>query len=167
MFCINRFHLIFCKSFDSFQDLLTNSTFVWINAHFDHVGVKARLESSKLLLDHVRKMKSSTVKVILSGDFNCEESEEPYKLLTGEKYQKDKKSMGDSSEIFFSDTRYEVKGLKEGSFGFVKTWTGFSKDTPQEGIDYILIDDNSISTQAVKVISHGVVPNLYDDGMYI
>ncbi|CAI2169177.1 11490_t:CDS:2 [Funneliformis geosporum] len=156
-----------------FQDLLTNTTFVWINTHFDHLGTKARLESSKLLLNHARKLASSsspTLKVFLSGDFNCEESAEPYKLLTGVKHQdiksKDQESITNLSTMIFADTRYEINGLKGGSFGFSKTFTGFSKDTKQERIDFILVDNISISTRAVGVISHGVVSNLYDE-MYI
>jgi endonuclease/exonuclease/phosphatase family metal-dependent hydrolase len=147
---------------------LTNSTFVWINTHFDHAGAKARLESSKLLLNHVQKLKSSSssnVKVFLSGDFNCEESDEPYKLLTGGKYQK-VSSKDQEFTISFSDTRYE-NGLKGGSFGFSNTFTGFSQDITEEKIDFVLVDENSISSKVVKVISHGVVPNLYDDKLYI
>ena len=151
--------------------MLTNSTFIWINTHLDHQGTKARLEGSKLLLNHARKLKSSsssTAKVFLSGDFNCKENDEPYKLLTGGKYQDiNSKDQKDLSTIIFADTRYEISGLKGGSFGFSNTYTGFSKDIPQERIDFILVDNNSISTQVVKVISHGVVSNLYDDKMYI
>ncbi|CAG8607807.1 2112_t:CDS:2 [Funneliformis caledonium] len=154
-----------------FQDLLTNSSFVWINTHFDHLGIKARLESSKLLLNHARKLASSsspTVKVFLSGDFNCEESSEAYKLLTGVNHQDIIKSNDQKSitTMIFADTRYEINGLKGGSFGFSNTFTGFSEGTKQERIDFILVDNISISTRAVEVISHGVVSNLYDE-MYI
>jgi len=150
---------------------LTNSTFIWINTHLDHGGAKARLESSKLLLNRARKLKppsSSGVKVFLSGDFNCKENDEPYKLLTeGQDQDINSKDQKDLSTIVFADTRYEISGLKGGSFGFSNTFTGFSKNTLQERIDFILVDNNSISTQVVKVISHGVVSNLYDDEMYI
>jgi len=155
----------------TFQDLLTNSTFIWINTHLDHGGAKSRLESSKLLLNHARQLKSASslaVKVFLSADFNCKENEEPYKLITGEKYQDNgSKDQKDLSTIVFADTRYEIGGLKGGSFGFSNTFTGFSKDIIKERIDFILVDNSSISTQVVKVISHGVVSNLYDDEMYI
>uniref|UniRef100_U9TLB1 Endonuclease/exonuclease/phosphatase domain-containing protein n=1 Tax=Rhizophagus irregularis (strain DAOM 181602 / DAOM 197198 / MUCL 43194) TaxID=747089 RepID=U9TLB1_RHIID len=130
----------------TFQDLLTNSTFIWINTHLDHHGEKSRLESSKLLLNRARQLKSSSssdVKLFLSADFNCKENEEPYKLITGGKYQ-DINSK-DQKDLVFADTRYEISGLKGGSFA----------------------DNSSISTQVVKVINHGVVSNLYDDDMYI
>ncbi|CAB5377840.1 unnamed protein product [Rhizophagus irregularis] len=151
----------------TFQDLLTNSTFIWINTHLDHHGEKSRLESSKLLLNRARQLKSSSssdVKLFLSADFNCKENEEPYKLITGGKYQ-DINSK-DQKDLVFADTRYEISGLKGGSFGFSNTFTGFSKNTEQERIDYILADNSSISTQVVKVINHGVVSNLYDDDIY-
>jgi len=154
----------------TFQDLLTNSTFVWINTHLDHQGAKSRLESSKLLLNRARQLKSSSLsgaKVFLSADFNCEENAEPYKLITGGNQDIGSKDQKDLSTIVFADTRYEISGLKGGSFGFSETFTGFSEDTKKERIDFILVDKSSISTQAVKVISHGVVSNLHDDKMYI
>lgn len=154
----------------TFQDLLTNSTFVWINTHLDHQGEKSRLESSKLLLNRARQLKSSSLsgaKVFLSADFNCEENAEPYKLITGGNQDIGSKDQKDLSTIVFADTRYEISGLKGGSFGFSETFTGFSEDTKKERIDFILVDKSSISTQAVKVISHGVVSNLHDDKMYI
>ncbi|RIA96955.1 Endonuclease/exonuclease/phosphatase [Glomus cerebriforme] len=164
-------HLTRVATQATFQDLLTNSTFIWINTHFDHGGAKARLESSELLLNHTRELlqsRSSAVKVFLSGDFNCEENEEPYKLLTRRKYQdNNSKDRKDFPTIGFTDTRYEISGLKGGSFGFSNTFTGFSRNISEERIDFIFVENNSISTQAVKVISHGVVSNLYDDGMYI
>jgi endonuclease/exonuclease/phosphatase family metal-dependent hydrolase len=172
-YCFNSFHLKISNylTVNSFQDLQTNSTFIWINTHLDHAGAKSRIESSKLLLNHVQQLKSSSsssVKVFLSADFNCKENEEPYKLITGGKYQDiNSKDQKDLSTIDFADTRYEISGLKGGSFGFSNTFTGFSKDTPQERIDYILVDNSSISKQIVKVISHGAVSNLYDDEMYI
>lgn len=121
-----------------------------------------------MLLNRVRQLKSSSssdVKLFLSADFNCKENEEPYKLITGGKYQGINSK--DQKDLVFADTRYEISGLKGGSFGFSNTFTGFSKGTEQERIDYILVDNSSISAQVVKVVNHGVVSNLYDDEMYI
>jgi endonuclease/exonuclease/phosphatase family metal-dependent hydrolase len=65
-------------------DRVQDRSFWVYNAHFDHVGVQARLESAKLILERIAQRDSAngaTMPVILLGDFNCKPGSEPYTLL--------------------------------------------------------------------------------------
>ncbi len=57
--------------------------FVFINAHFDHIGRTARRESAKLL-----RRKSAEIApglpVLITGDFNASEDDAPYDALVGD-----------------------------------------------------------------------------------
>ncbi|HEY4786310.1 MAG TPA: endonuclease/exonuclease/phosphatase family protein [Bacteroidales bacterium] len=54
---------------------------VWFfNLHMDHIGVKARLESSKLVIQKIKTMCSGEP-VILTGDFNVDQTSDGYKYI--------------------------------------------------------------------------------------
>jgi endonuclease/exonuclease/phosphatase family metal-dependent hydrolase len=42
-----------------------------INTHLDHIGEKARVEGTKLILQHLSERRGNELAVILTGDFNC------------------------------------------------------------------------------------------------
>lgn len=67
------------------RDHLTGRVFFHFNTHFDHSGERARLESARLLLGAVAG-RAGGYPVVVTGDLNCEEASEPYRLLTGEGY---------------------------------------------------------------------------------
>jgi endonuclease/exonuclease/phosphatase family metal-dependent hydrolase len=50
------------------------------NTHFDHRGVQARLESAKLIIDRIKRI-AKEESVILTGDFNVDQTSESYKSL--------------------------------------------------------------------------------------
>lgn len=55
---------------------------VWMfNTHFDHVGVKAREESAKLIVSKIDEICGDNSNVILTGDFNSDQDSEVYKYL--------------------------------------------------------------------------------------
>ncbi|RYD69924.1 MAG: endonuclease/exonuclease/phosphatase family protein [Verrucomicrobiaceae bacterium] len=62
------------------RDLSTKKEFLFANTHFDHEGKTARLNSARLLRTQLAKL-SGGAPVILTGDFNSTEENEPYKLL--------------------------------------------------------------------------------------
>ncbi len=64
-----------------FKDNATGKVFFHFNTHFDHIGVKARNESAKLLLQQIKSIAGNTP-VIITGDFNCNETEPPYLTMT-------------------------------------------------------------------------------------
>jgi len=59
-----------------------NGMQLWFfNLHMDHVGVEARKESAKLVLSKIKEM-CGTDPVIFTGDFNVDQTNESYKVIT-------------------------------------------------------------------------------------
>jgi len=65
-----------------FRETSTGFVFYMFNLHMDHVGVMARAESSRLILAKVKAMRAGTP-VILTGDFNVDQTNESYRLING------------------------------------------------------------------------------------
>jgi len=63
-----------------FKETGTGFVFYMFNLHMDHVGVKARAESSKLILARIKTFPPGAA-VILTGDFNVDQTNEGYKLI--------------------------------------------------------------------------------------
>ncbi|GGG23486.1 endonuclease [Christiangramia forsetii] len=56
---------------------------IWVfNTHFDHVGDKARLESSKLIIQKIKELNREALPVFLMGDFNLEQESEGIRLIS-------------------------------------------------------------------------------------
>ena len=66
-----------------FRDRLTQKDFYFLNLHMDHVGVKARRESAKLVMQRITAMTDGGKKLaVLTGDFNVPQTNELYSLFT-------------------------------------------------------------------------------------
>ena len=93
---------------------------VWVfNTHFDHIGIKARKNSAKLILKKIKQLNRQKLPVILMGDFNLMPEEKPIQLMG--------KRMDDGKHI--------SKTPMEGPKG---TFNGFDTNAPMERrIDYI------------------------------
>lgn len=63
-----------------FKDKKGKFRFWFFNLHMDHVGVIARQESAKLVLSKIKEMCGNDP-VILTGDFNVDQTHESYRLL--------------------------------------------------------------------------------------
>jgi len=63
-----------------FKDKESNKSFILMNTHFDHVGVQARKESAKLILSKATEF-ATELPLILTGDFNVDETNEAYFTL--------------------------------------------------------------------------------------
>ncbi|GAA4432837.1 endonuclease/exonuclease/phosphatase family protein [Pontibacter saemangeumensis] len=70
------------------QDLSTKKKFYFFNAHYDHQGMQARRESSKLILRKIKEI-AGKEPVILSGDFNGDHASEWYQTLANSDLLKD------------------------------------------------------------------------------
>lgn len=65
-----------------FRDRKTKKEFYFLNLHMDHVGVKARSESAKLVMQRITKMTDGGKKLaVLTGDFNVPQTNELYTLF--------------------------------------------------------------------------------------
>lgn len=71
-----------------FHDKVSDIDFVYFNLHMDHIGTIARAESAKLILQKIKDF-SEPLPVILSGDFNVDQTSESYKLLNESGIMKD------------------------------------------------------------------------------
>jgi len=63
-----------------FREISTGSVFYMFNLHMDHIGVRARAESAKLVLLKIKEFSAGTP-VILTGDFNVDQTNESYRLI--------------------------------------------------------------------------------------
>ena len=62
------------------RDLSTGRELLFANTHFDHKGVVARTESARLLAKQLAGLGGERA-IVLAGDFNCTEADEPYRIL--------------------------------------------------------------------------------------
>ena len=79
-----------------FKDLQTKKKFWFFNLHMDNIGVVARRESSKLVLKKIKEMCGSDP-VILTGDFNVDQTHESYRLLANSGILQDSYKIADMS----------------------------------------------------------------------
>ena len=120
-----------------FRDKQTGFTFLFFNLHMDHVGVQARAESAKLILEKIKEFPKK-LPAILTGDFNVDQTSESYQLLDGSGI------MRDSYEI--ADFRYAPNG----------TFNGFHPDRKTDSrIDHLFL------TKEFEVKKYGILTDTY------
>lgn len=112
----------------------TKEQYVHINSHFDHVGIKAREESVKLILAHAEKYKD--LPVVFTADMNVVEGSENYIQMTSG-CLKDTKYLTDDSMNYL--TYHDTKPSKH-------------KD---DVIDYVMVNDN-FKALSYKVVTAGI-----------
>ncbi|TMM57566.1 endonuclease/exonuclease/phosphatase family protein [Maribacter algarum] len=102
---------------------------VWVfNTHFDHIGVKARKNSAKLILKEIKQLNIEKLPLILMGDFNLMPEEKPIRLF--------QKKMDDAQHIS-KTTHKSPKG----------TFNNFDINNPMERrIDYIFTKNLKVNS---------------------
>jgi endonuclease/exonuclease/phosphatase family metal-dependent hydrolase len=120
-----------------FQDLKTGNSFFFFNTHFDHQGETARVNSADLIINKINKIAHNRP-VILSGDFNVDDSSLAYKKIINNKV------------VNLKDAQ-SIEGVK--TSGPSWTFHGFNTVPMNERkkIDFIFIGDS------IKTISHSVL----------
>lgn len=135
-------YIIYAK----FRHVATKKTFWFLTTHFDHLGVKARQESAKIVMDKAMQLDAPA---IITGDFNCFPQlggAELYQLLC-------------SRSTYIKDSGLTAKDV----FGVPGSWIGWSYDEyrQQEGhakYDFIFVHDS------LEVEQHGVIDDqVWDD----
>ena len=63
-----------------FEDVTTGLRFYFYNLHMDHVGVVARREAAKLVMERISQRADAPV--VLTGDFNVDQNDEIYSIFT-------------------------------------------------------------------------------------
>ena len=121
-----------------FLDRQTRRRFWFFNLHMDHVGVRAREESAKLVVAKIREMCGPREFVILTGDFNVGETSESYAVLRG------------------SGLLYDTFDLAEIKYAWTGTENGFDPDRKTfRHIDYVFV------TPGFRVLRYGILTDTY------
>ena len=115
----------------------TGRALLFVNTHFDHMGKRARAESAKLVRARIGQWRDGAA-VVLVGDFNARQQEEPYGALVDEK--PDAVRLLDSFRI-----AHPQQGKEEGTFH------GFTGERSRERIDWIL-HTPELKTLACEVV---------------
>ena len=63
-----------------FEDVTTGMRFYFYNLHMDHVGVVARREAAKMVVERISQRADGPV--VLTGDFNVDQNDEIYGIFT-------------------------------------------------------------------------------------
>lgn len=125
-------------------DKINERRFIVFNTHYDHRGEEARRNSSKLILQKVDELRNGDP-VIVMGDLNAVENQEPYLILADPERGPVRVELFDG----FYHSRY-------GHHGPTTTWNGFREIIPDRRIDYIFVDPN------FSVIHHGILADIRD-----
>ena len=117
-----------------FENKKTGEKFWYFNTHFDHVGVKARQESAKLIFEKITELNTQDYPVVLSGDFNL---------------------MPDTKSIqYLSEQMIDAKGAADLVFGPEGTYNGFNFSEPvTRRIDYVFLSKNGFHVKKYAVLS--------------
>jgi len=117
-----------------FEDVKTKQRFYLFNTHFDHIGVLARTNSAKLIVEKINAINTEKLPFIITGDFNSETDSEAYRYLAGQ--------LNDSRMI-----------SKTPSFGPVGTFNNFEFHKPVK----LLIDFIFTSRDTIAVSKHATL----------
>lgn len=120
-----------------FEDNENGKTFIFMNTHFDHVGVEARRESAKLILEKAKEL-AAGLPIILTGDFNVDETNEAYFTLSKSGIVRDTHELAEV--VYEPNSSFNAwgKGLK-----------------PKQRIDHIFI------TEPFRVHKYGILTDTY------
>jgi len=105
-----------------------NGTYLWVfNTHLDNVSAQARLNSAKLIMERISgALETADYPVLFMGDLNCEEGDEPVRLI---------------SSIL---TDCKIMSVKK-PYGPEGTFNGFDANSQlRRRIDYIFISKDSM-----------------------
>ncbi|GIC85803.1 endonuclease/exonuclease/phosphatase family protein [Aspergillus udagawae] len=141
-----------------FTHIMTRLTVLAMNTHLDDQGSRSRFEAAKIILQKIDDYRSgdfrdSIAGVCLTGDFNSQETQEAYNVLTG-------------SESSLVDTAKVVEPSQH--YGDYFTWTGFGYEGEDPTrIDYILMGPGKNKHGSWKVNGYAVLANRFDSGVYL
>ena len=121
-----------------------DALFVFINTHFDHVGVEARGKSAKLILKKMETIQKDGLPVILTGDFNMFPTDLAYETLAKNNWLSDSYAYLSEEEQTHALTFHDFQGGTEGA-----------------PIDYIMVSEPFEITrvQTIRDQINGVYPS--------
>ena len=120
-----------------FRSRKAGKTFYFFNLHMDHVGIVARRESAKLVVNRIKEI-AKGAPVILTGDFNVDQHDTIYSIFTTSGL------LNDSYE--HSKQRFAENG----------TFNGFNPDRKTDSrIDHVFV------SPCFNVMRYGILTNCY------
>ena len=114
-----------------------STTFYFFNLHMDHVGVVARREAAKLVVARIQEI-AKGAPVILTGDFNVDQTNEIYNIFT------------DSGLLKDSYESARIRFAENGTFNAFKT-----EYFTTSRIDHVFVSPST------TVEAYGVLTNSY------
>lgn len=115
----------------------TKQELYYMSLHMDHIGVQARMESAKLVVEKIKEICGGKP-VVLTGDFNVDQTNPIYRVFTGSGI------LADSYEI--CEIRYALDG----------TANGFDPNSfTTSRIDHVFVSPQT------RVIRYGVLTDTY------
>ena len=132
-----------------FTDRATRRSFVLYNVHLDHESAPSRLQSCRQLAAHIAEQ-AHEVPVIVTGDFNADESSDPMGVMT----DRNGARLLDSFRVALPDA--EPSG----------TFNGWSGRNSGAKIDYVLVDEGVEVLGAAIVRDHDVTTGRYPSDHY-
>lgn len=120
-----------------FKHVKSRKKFFYFNLHMDHVGIVARREAAKLVVQKIGEI-AKGAPVVLTGDFNVDQSDEIYRIFTESGILKDS---------------YECARLRFAENGTFNSW---KQDLLTESrIDHVFVSPGT------KVEAYGVMTSGY------
>lgn len=114
------------------RDVDTGFVYAHFNAHFDHIGVIARLESVAVVADKITKI-CNTFPVVFTGDLNDYEGDDMYNRIL---------------ETGLKDTKYLAETVNGGNV----TFHGYSELAKKEApIDFIFVNNMASDVKSYTV----------------
>ncbi len=120
-----------------FKDLRSGKKFYFFNLHMDHVGRVARREAARLVVSKIREIAEKRT-VVLTGDFNVDQTDEIYRIFS------------ESGILSDSYTMADIRFAENGTFNAFKPQL---KTTSR--IDHIFV------SPSMKVDAYGVLTDSY------
>ncbi len=121
------------------QNKETGESYVHLNSHFDHVGLKAREESVKLILAKAEQYKD--LPVVFTADMNVKEGSKNYIAMT-------------------SETLKDTKYIAEDTMNYLTFHDTKPRSNRNNVIDYVMVNEKFAAT-SYKVVTAGI------DGRYV
>lgn len=120
-----------------FRDNETKKKFYFFNCHMDHIGVVARRNSAKMIIDSIKAIAGKTP-VILTGDFNVDQHNEIYTIFSQSGILKDAYASADQR------------------MAPIGTWNDFSQEYHNDSrIDHVFVSNG------FDVEHYGILTNSY------
>lgn len=135
-------HCVRTATWCRFRDNVTGAPFVFLNTHFDHAGERARRASALMLLARAHAL-AGDAPVIVTGDLNCYETSETYRLLA---------QSGGEGGFRLYDAKTQSEAPHHGPAATFHAFTGVLRSR----IDYIFV------TEDVRVLRHATLADHWD-----